>query len=272
MSNGTRPPTSSRTEQDVEGCRTGRLAQKSPKPRFRSARRLEDPNARKREICEFLENLKVIFDTSTIPTREFDPGSFKAYGYSLSFFGLWGPEVEILSIQEDIAGNSKEKTSLWDSSFDISAHNKACYLMEDNVALLNLLDARRICGDAEGLLSQVTTLVCLANAKLKEGEKVEKKRIEQVKGLQKRMLACTKRSTNSESTRSMGQITNKLGKTGGRHEGKFGSKVVRSPESVGRPKEKRAASDRAAILHPSMDLSEVNPCKIVVDGKIVDSL
>jgi len=96
-----------------------------------------------------------------------------------------GPEVEILSIQEDIAGNSKEKTSLWDSSFDISAHNKACYLMEDNVALLNLLDARRICGDAEGLLSQVTTLVCLANAKLKEGEKVEKKRIEQVKGLQK---------------------------------------------------------------------------------------
>jgi len=28
MSNGTQPPTSSRTEQDVEGCQTGRLAQK----------------------------------------------------------------------------------------------------------------------------------------------------------------------------------------------------------------------------------------------------
>ncbi|KAK7353840.1 hypothetical protein VNO80_19293 [Phaseolus coccineus] len=33
-----------------------------------------------------------------------------------------------------------------------------------------------------------------------------------------------------------------------------------------------AAKDQAAILHPSMDLSEMNPCKTAVDGKIVDGL
>jgi len=47
----------------------------SLKPRFQSARHLEDMDARERGICEFLENLKVIFDTSTILTREFDLGS-----------------------------------------------------------------------------------------------------------------------------------------------------------------------------------------------------
>jgi len=64
----------------------------------------------------------------------------------------------------------KVNTSLWDPNFDSSAHNKLCYLMEDDISFLNKLGVGRLCGDVENLLGQVTTLVCLTYAKLKEGE------------------------------------------------------------------------------------------------------
>ena len=59
----------------------------SPKPCFQSACRLEDLDARERGICEFWEGLKVIFDTSTILTREYDLGSIKTY-MGIYLFGL----------------------------------------------------------------------------------------------------------------------------------------------------------------------------------------
>ena len=65
-------------------------------------------------------------------------------------------------------------------NFDISAHIKSCYLMEDDITHLNKLGIGRLCGDAESLLGQVPTLVCLTNAKLKEGENEKKKKIEQI--------------------------------------------------------------------------------------------
>ena len=51
----------------------------SPNPRFLSARHLEDLSLRERGICEFLENLKVVFDTPTLWTKEYLPGALKAY-------------------------------------------------------------------------------------------------------------------------------------------------------------------------------------------------
>jgi len=52
----------------------------SPNPHFKSVRHLEDlVDPRERGMCEFLENLKVIFDTLTILTREYLLGSLQAY-------------------------------------------------------------------------------------------------------------------------------------------------------------------------------------------------
>jgi len=51
----------------------------STNPRFQSARRLEDLDPRERGVCDFLKNLKVVFDTSMILTKEFRAGSLKAY-------------------------------------------------------------------------------------------------------------------------------------------------------------------------------------------------
>jgi len=51
----------------------------SPNPRFQSARHLEDLSLRERVICEFLENLKVVFDTLTLLTREYLLSSLKDY-------------------------------------------------------------------------------------------------------------------------------------------------------------------------------------------------
>jgi len=56
----------------------------SPNPRYQSARRLEDLSPRERGICEFLENLKVVFDTSTLLTKEIPFGfSQGLYWYTL---------------------------------------------------------------------------------------------------------------------------------------------------------------------------------------------
>ena len=51
----------------------------SPNPRFQSARVLGDLDPMEQGMCEFLENLKVIFDTSTILMKEYLPGSFQVY-------------------------------------------------------------------------------------------------------------------------------------------------------------------------------------------------
>jgi len=96
-----------------------------------------------------------------------------------------GPEVEIFSIQEHAEGSSKVRASIWDPGFDVSAHYKSCFLLEDNVSRLNKLDVGRLCGDVEGLLGKGTTLVCLANAKVKERKKAKEQKIEQIFGLQK---------------------------------------------------------------------------------------
>jgi len=59
----------------------------TPKPHFQSASRLENLDVKERGICELLEGLKVVFDTSTILTREYDLGLFKAY-MGIYLFGL----------------------------------------------------------------------------------------------------------------------------------------------------------------------------------------
>jgi len=51
----------------------------SSHPRFQSARQLEDLFPRERGICEFMENLKVVFDTPTLLTKEYLPSFLKAY-------------------------------------------------------------------------------------------------------------------------------------------------------------------------------------------------
>jgi len=57
------------------------------KPHFQSDRSLENPDAKERGICESLESLNVVFDTSTILTREYDHGLLKAY-MGIYLFGL----------------------------------------------------------------------------------------------------------------------------------------------------------------------------------------
>jgi len=51
----------------------------SPNPWFQIARCLEDLSPRERGIFEFLEYLKVVFDTPTLLTKEYLLGALKAY-------------------------------------------------------------------------------------------------------------------------------------------------------------------------------------------------
>jgi len=81
-----------------------------------------------------------------------------------------------LTIQEyDAIDNSREKVSLWNLTIDILAHNNLCYLLDDDVARLKEFDEDYFYSDAESLLSEVTTLVCLANVKVKERKTEEDK-------------------------------------------------------------------------------------------------
>ena len=57
----------------------------TPNPRFQSAPHLEDLPPRYQGIGEFLVNLKVIFDTPTLLTKEYLLDALKAY-IGTSFF------------------------------------------------------------------------------------------------------------------------------------------------------------------------------------------
>jgi len=76
------------------------------------------------------------------------------------------PKVEILIVDnQNIAGCLKIKVSLWDPSFEISSYNKTHYFLEDDIAQLKDSNMSLLCGNADNLLNQVTTLVSLANMK-----------------------------------------------------------------------------------------------------------
>jgi len=62
----------------------------TPNPRFQSARRLEDLPLRDQGIFEFLVNLKVVFDTLTLLTKEYLPDALKAYIGTSPFSPLKG--------------------------------------------------------------------------------------------------------------------------------------------------------------------------------------
>ena len=49
------------------------------KPRFQSARCLDDLPPSNQEVCKFLMNLKVTFDTSFLLNKEYSPCALKAY-------------------------------------------------------------------------------------------------------------------------------------------------------------------------------------------------
>jgi len=51
----------------------------SRKPPFQSARQLTQLNSMERGVCEFLENLQVIFNTFTILKRKYRPKMLKSY-------------------------------------------------------------------------------------------------------------------------------------------------------------------------------------------------
>jgi len=59
-------------------------------PKFQSARRLEDLHLRDQGICEFLVNLKVVFDTLTLLTKEYLSSALKAYIGTSPFLSLKG--------------------------------------------------------------------------------------------------------------------------------------------------------------------------------------
>jgi len=54
------------------------------------------------------------------------------------------------------------------------------YLLEDDIARLKNFNMSLLCENAESLLSQVTTLVSLANMKAKEHSKLEDKKSQQM--------------------------------------------------------------------------------------------
>jgi len=51
----------------------------TPKPKFQSAWRLDDLSSSDQEVCKFLMNLKVTFDTSFLPSKEYTLDALKAY-------------------------------------------------------------------------------------------------------------------------------------------------------------------------------------------------
>jgi len=59
-----------------------------PNPRFQSAWRLEDLPPNDQGIFEFLTSLKVVFDTSTLLTKEYLPNALKAYTNTPPFLPL----------------------------------------------------------------------------------------------------------------------------------------------------------------------------------------
>jgi len=55
-------------------------------PEFQKAKRLEDLPQREQQLCLFLSNLKVVFDTAILIKHEYCPTSLKAYiGIPLPF-------------------------------------------------------------------------------------------------------------------------------------------------------------------------------------------
>jgi len=65
-------------------------------PRFQNPRRLEDMPQREQEVCIFLSNLKVVFDTVTLIKHEYCPTRLKAYiGILLPFT----PASDILHVR-----------------------------------------------------------------------------------------------------------------------------------------------------------------------------
>jgi len=51
----------------------------TPNPGFQNARHLEDLPQKDQGICEFFISLKVVFDTSTLLSKEYLFGALKAY-------------------------------------------------------------------------------------------------------------------------------------------------------------------------------------------------
>ena len=69
---------------------------------------------------------------------------------------------------------------MWGPSFDISTHNRSCFLLEDDIARLNIYDIDQIRREAKSLLSQATALVCLANVRVEKQKKNEGKETQQI--------------------------------------------------------------------------------------------
>jgi len=104
------------------------------------------------------------------------------------------PTQNALTIQEwEVVGNSKEK-SLWDPSFDISAYDRSCFVLEEDMARLNIYYEDRLRRDAKSLLCQATTLEYMADVKAEERKKTEGKRPNSLPNPKKRMSAFEPRS------------------------------------------------------------------------------
>lgn len=74
---------------------------------------------------------------------------------------------------------------MWDPSFDISAHNRLCFLLEDDVARLKICDEDRLRHDVESLLGQAIALVSLFNIGVEEHKRTKGKKTQQIAQLQK---------------------------------------------------------------------------------------
>ncbi|KAL9325706.1 hypothetical protein ACSQ67_006351 [Phaseolus vulgaris] len=146
-------------------------------------------------MCDFLENLKLVFDTSTILTREYRPGSLKAYiEKMLSSIGkvrfvdrikhMMANKIAIV-VGDTTLDNVRIRSDRdeHDASILVAKRKR----MKDDVIRMKEFDDDCLCSDAKSLLGKVTTLVCLANVNAKERKKAKDKKAHQSVDLQKQV-------------------------------------------------------------------------------------
>ncbi|ESW32997.1 hypothetical protein PHAVU_001G035000 [Phaseolus vulgaris] len=301
-----------------------------------------------RGVCEFLENLQTVFDTSTILKWEYNPDLLKSYidkmlvsfskteltnrvkrmraskavlvanpaapgGVQVqsdqdertvsagsfkwkrfegpipaqhSTSDVQAPDVVIIEAgQPSTADCVKGKASFWDADFNMSRHNLSQYLLEEDISRLKGLSVSLLYNTAESLLGEVTALVCMANVRAKEEAVVEEKKTRQLADLQKEIDRLQTEAAEVDRLRADFQRLDQF-KSGlevqidqlkkenedkqqkiSQHETKIEllKDDVTNTFIVGF----EAALEQVAAVHPSVDLSLMDPCKTVVEGKLV---
>ncbi|KAL9318122.1 hypothetical protein ACSQ67_014639 [Phaseolus vulgaris] len=169
-----------------------------------------------------------------------------------------GPEVEIIGVVGPSVGNrEKEKPSF---GMQILTCQPTPHLLEEDISMLKSSKANFLCKDAKNLLGQVTALVSMASIKTAEDALEAEKRLCEVADLQKE----SKLENHVRRAKDENEGNQKIPS---QQESKI--ELLKDDVANSYMVDFGAALEQVVVVYPDTDLSLMDPCKAVVDEKLM---